>query len=269
MPTRSHETTALIDTHAHLDMPEFEKDLPGVIQRAQEAEVTTIMTVGTDPASCRRTLEIAEAYPYIFAIVGVHPHNAAEIGEKDLADLQDLARHVKVKAWGEIGLDFYRNLSPPAIQKERFRQQIQIGKELGLPLVIHSRSATQETISILQEERAGEVGGVIHCFSGDAKTAQRYLEMGFIISIPGVITFKKAQGLREVVKALSLTEIIIETDAPFLAPVPHRGKRNEPAYVRFTAETIAQIRRQDIAEVAAITTTNARRVFNINTQQGG
>lgn len=269
MPTRSHETTALIDTHAHLDMPEFEKDLPGVIQGAQEAGVTTIMTVGTDPASCRRTLEIAEAYPHIFAIVGVHPHNAAEIGEKDLADLQNLARHVKVKAWGEIGLDFYRNLSPPAIQKERFRQQIQIGKELGLPLVIHTRSATQETISILQEERAGEVGGVIHCFSGDAKTAQRYLEMGFVISIPGVITFNKAQGLREVVKALPLTEIIIETDAPFLAPVPHRGKRNEPAYVRFTAATIAQIRRQDIAEVAAFTTTNARRVFNINTQQGG
>jgi TatD DNase family protein len=268
VPTRPHETTALIDTHAHLDMPEFEKDLPEVIQRAQEAGVTTIMTVGTDSASCRRTLEIAEAYPHIFAIVGVHPHNAAEIGEKDLVDLQNLARHVKVKAWGEIGLDFYRNLSPPAVQKERFRQQIQIGKKLGFPLVIHSRSATQETISILQEERAGEVGGVIHCFSGDAKTAQRYLEMGFVISIPGVITFKKAQGLREVVKALSLTEIIIETDAPFLAPVPHRGKRNEPAYVRFTAETIAQIRKQDIAEVAAITTTNARRVFNINTQQG-
>lgn len=254
----------LIDTHAHLDMPEFKADLPGVIQRATEAGVFTIMTVGTDPASCHRTIEIAETYPNIFAIVGVHPHNAAEVGHKDLDELKDLARNAKVKAWGEIGLDFYRNLSPPAIQQERFREQIQIGKDLQLPLVIHSRSATQETITCLQEERAREVGGVIHCFSGDAKTAVGYLEMGFIISIPGVVTFNKAQGLREVVKGLPPEGIIIETDAPFLAPVPHRGKRNEPAYVRFTAEAIAAIRRQDISGVAAITTANARRVFNLD-----
>ncbi len=258
----------LIDTHAHLDMPEFEADLPQVIQRATEAGVTTIMTVGIDPPSCRRALEITEAYPNIFAIVGVHPHNAAEIGQRDLDDLQDLAHHPKVKAWGEIGLDFYRNLSPPAIQQERFREQIRIAKKLKLPLVIHSRSATQETISILQEERARESGGVIHCFSGDAKTAKRYLDMGFVISIPGVITFTKAQELREVVKGLSSEGFIIETDSPFLAPVPQRGKRNEPAYVRFTAETIAQIRRQDIAEVAVFTTANARRVFNLPADQG-
>ena len=258
----------LVDTHAHLDLPEFEKDLPRVIQRAQEAGVATILAVGIEPASCRRTLEIAEAYTNIFAIVGVHPHNAAEIEEKDLDGLKDLARNAKVKAWGEIGLDYYRNLSPPTIQQERLRQQIQIGKELGLPLVIHSRSATQETIAILQEERAGEVGGVIHCFSGDEETARRYLDMGFVVSIPGVITFKKAQGLREVAKGLPPEGFIIETDAPFLAPVPHRGKRNEPAYVRFTAETIAQIRRKDIAEVAAITTTNARRVFNLDNDKG-
>ena len=255
----------LVDTHAHLDLPEFEQDLPRVIQRAMEAGVTTILAVGIEPASCTRTLEIAEAYPHILAIVGIHPHNAAEVDEGDLTNLQDLASHPKVRAWGEIGLDFYRNLSPTAIQKERFRQQIQIGKDLGLPLVIHSRSATQDTISILQEERAGEQGGVIHCFSGDKKTAHRYLDMGFVISIPGVITFQKAQGLREVVQGLPSEGFIIETDAPFLAPVPHRGKRNEPAFVRFTAETIAQIRRQDMAEVAAITTANARRVFNINT----
>jgi len=254
----------LIDTHAHLDMPEFKADLPGVIQRAREAGVSTIMTVGTDPPSCHRTIEIAETYPNIFAIVGVHPHNAAEVGHKDLDELKDLARNATVKAWGEIGLDFYRNLSPPAIQQERFRQQIQIGKELKLPLVIHSRSATQETISILQEERARESGGVIHCFSGDAKTAAEYLEMGFVISIPGVVTFNKAQGLREVVQGLPPEGIIIETDAPFLAPVPHRGKRNEPAYVRITAEAVAAIRGQDLAEVAAITTANARRVFDLD-----
>lgn len=264
MPMKTGEKSILIDTHAHLDMPEFEADLPQVIQRAEEAGVSTIMTVGTDPASCRRTVEIAKVFPNVYAIVGVHPHSAAEVGERDLDGLKALARNEKVKAWGEIGLDFYRNLSPQAIQQERFRQQITIAKELKLPLVIHSRSATQETITTLREEKAIEVGGIIHCFSGDEKTATQYLEMGFVISIPGVITFQKAQGLREVVKRLPAEGMVIETDAPFLAPVPHRGERNEPAYVRFTAEAVAEIRRQDIAEVAAITQKNACRVFNLD-----
>jgi TatD DNase family protein len=258
------EQIHLIDTHAHLDMPEFEADLPQVIQTAKEAGVTTIMTVGIDPASCRRAIEIAETYPDIFAILGVHPHDATQVGERDLDGIKTLARHGKVKAWGEIGLDFYRNLSLPAIQQERFRQQIAIAKELRLPLVIHSRSATQETITTLREERAWEVGGVIHCFSGDEKTATRYLEMGFAISIPGVITFNKAQGLREVVKRLPSDKLLLETDAPFLAPVPHRGKRNEPAYVRLIAATVAEVRKQDISELAAVTTKNACRVFNID-----
>jgi TatD DNase family protein len=264
MPMRAGERIILIDTHAHLDMPEFETDLPRVIQRAEEAGVPTIMTVGTDPASCRRTMEIAGAFPNVFAIVGVHPHSAAEVNEGDLDGLKILAHNEKVKAWGEVGLDFYRNLSPQAIQQERFRQQITIAKELKLPLVIHSRSATQETIRTLREEKAREVGGIIHCFSGDASAARQYLEMGFVISIPGVVTFPKAHGLREVVKRLPAEGIVIETDAPFLAPVPHRGKRNEPAYVRFTAEAIAEIRRLDMAEVAAITQKNARRVFNLD-----
>jgi len=254
----------LIDTHAHLDMPEFEADLPEVIQRATEAGVSTILTVGIDPASCRRAIEIAEAYTNIFAIVGVHPHDAAKVGERDLDALKALARHEKVKAWGEIGLDFYRNLSLPAVQLERFRQQIAIAKEFWLPLVIHSRSATEETITCLREEKAGEVGGVIHCFSGDAKTAEQYLKMGFVISIPGVVTFNKAQRLREVVKGLPSDKLLVETDAPFLAPVPHRGKRNEPAYVHLTAAAIAEIRRQTIADVAAFTTKNACRVFHLD-----
>jgi TatD DNase family protein len=264
MPMRAGERIILIDTHAHLDMPEFEADLPQVIQRAEEAGVSTILTVGTDPASCRRTVEIATAFPNVFAIVGVHPHSAAEVDELDLDSLKALARNDKVKAWGEIGLDFYRNLSPQAIQHERFREQITIAKELKLPLVIHSRSATQETITTLREEKAGEVGGIIHCFSGDEKTAAEYLEMGFIISIPGVITFQKARGLREVVKRLPAEGMVIETDAPFLAPVPHRGKRNEPAYVRITAEAVAEIRGQDISAVAAFTRKNACRVFNLD-----
>jgi TatD DNase family protein len=264
MQNENREHMHLIDTHAHLDMPEFKADLPQVIQRAHEAGVSTIMTVGIDPASCRKAIEIAETYPDIFAILGVHPHDAAKVGERDLDRLKVLARHEKVKAWGEIGLDFFRNLSPPAIQQEIFRRQITIAKELKLPLVIHSRSAAQETITCLREEKAGAVGGVIHCFSGDAKAARQYLEMGFFISIPGVITFNKAQGLREVVKGLPAEKLLLETDAPFLAPVPHRGKRNEPAYVRLVAEAIAEIRKQDISELAATTTENACRVFNLD-----
>ncbi len=265
MLTENQEKSLLVDTHAHLEMPVFKRDLPLVIQRAKDEGVTTILTVGIDPESCRRTLEITEAYKEIFAILGVHPHHAAEVQEGDLAYIkEDMAHHEKVKAWGEIGLDFYRNLSPPETQRERFRQQINIGRELKLPLVIHSRQATEETLKILQEERAWEVGGVIHCFSADKKAAEKYLEMGFYISIPGVITFKGAQGLREVVKKLPLEWILVETDAPFLAPVPHRGKRNEPAYVRFTAETIAEIRKLTLSEVASITTDNARRAFNLD-----
>jgi TatD DNase family protein len=261
---KTREQMHLIDTHAHLDMPEFEADLPQVIQRAREAGVSTILTVGIDLASCRKAIEIAETYPDIFAILGVHPHDAAQVGERDLDRLKVLARHEKVKAWGEIGLDFFRNLSPPAIQQEIFRRQITIAKELKLPMVIHSRSATQETITCLREERAWEVGGVIHCFSGDARTAAQYLEMGFVISIPGVVTFNKAQGLREVVKGLPAEKLLLETDAPFLAPVPHRGKRNEPAYVRLTAATCAAIRGEDISVLAATTTKNACRVFNLD-----
>jgi TatD DNase family protein len=254
----------LIDTHAHLDMPEFAADLPQVIEKAREAGVSTIMTVGIDLASCRKAIEIAETYPDIFAILGVHPHDAAQVGERDLDRLKALARHEKVKAWGEIGLDFFRNLSPPAIQQEIFRRQITIAKELKLPLVIHSRSAAQETITCLREERGWQVGGVIHCFSGDARAAAQYLEMGFVISIPGVVTFNKAQGLREVVKGLPAEKLLLETDAPFLAPVPHRGKRNEPAYVSLIAATCAAIRGEDISVLAAITTENARRVFNLD-----
>jgi len=263
MPIDTAEADRLIDTHAHLDMPEYEADLPQVIQRAQKAGVTTIIIVGTDPASCQRTIEIAEHYPDIFAIVGVHPHNAAEVTEHDLEQLQRLAQHAKVRAWGEIGLDFYRNLSPQAIQEERFRRQIAIAKGLKLPVVIHSRAATKETIACLEEEKAGEVGGVIHCFSGDEAAARRYLQMGFVLSIPGVITFPKNQILRDVVKHLPTDGFIVETDCPFLTPAPHRGKRNEPAYVRLTAEAVAIVRGESIARIAAQTTETACRVFNL------
>jgi TatD DNase family protein len=263
MPIALAEADCLIDTHAHLDMPEYEADLPQVIERAHKAGVSTIIIVGTDPASCARTIEIAEHYPHIFAILGVHPHNAAEVTERDLEQLQVLAQHEKVKAWGEIGLDFFRNLSPQPIQKERFRQQIAIAKALKLPVVIHSRAATEETIALLEEEKASDVGGVIHCFSGDRAAAKRYLQMGFVLSIPGVITFPKNEQLRAVVKGLPADGFIVETDCPFLTPAPHRGKRNEPAYVRLTAEAVARVRGESISKIADRTTETACRVFNI------
>lgn len=253
----------MIDTHAHLDMPEFTTDLAAVISRAQVAGVRYIFTVGTDPASCRKAIEIAERYPEVFAIIGVHPHSAAAVDIRGLEEIKAMAVHPKVKGWGETGLDFYRNLSPTHIQMERFRQQIALAKELRLPLVIHSRGAIKETVTCLEEEGGMDVGGVLHCFSGDLDDAYRYIEMGFLISIPGVITFPKAERLRGVVKGLPVDTFILETDAPFLAPVPYRGRRNEPAYVRYTATAVAELRGTDLSQVAAITTVNASRLFRV------
>ena len=258
----------LIDTHAHLEMRHFSEDLPGVIHRARNNGIMAVLTVGVDLPSCRRTLQIAEMHQDIFAILGVHPHHAANVPEKDLVEIQQMAQHTKVRAFGEIGLDFYRNLAPPRVQRERFRQQIAMGRNLNLPLVIHSRDATNETLTILHQERAWEVGGVIHCYSGNNEAAKRYLDMNFYLSIPGIITYPEAHDLRKVVNNLPLDKLLLETDAPFLTPVPHRGARNEPAYVTYTAHAVATLRGQDIADIAAATTENARQIFQIDKPTG-
>lgn len=255
--------TMLIDSHAHLEMPEFKKDLEEVIKRAKDSGVEYIFTVGTERRDWLKAIKIAEAYPFIFTILGVHPHNAKEIDEEAYSELKKLCKHQKVKAYGEIGLDFYRNLSPKEIQLKRFREQIGLAKELGLPIVIHDRDAHRETLEILQSERANECGGIIHCFSGDYEMAKKCINMGFYISIPGTITFKNASRLVEVLEKVPLESILIETDCPFLTPEPFRGKRNEPSYVRFVAQKISEIKRVPFEEVAETTSENALRIFRL------
>jgi TatD DNase family protein len=253
----------LIDSHAHLEMPEFRRDLTEVIQRAKASGVEYIFTVGTEKKDWNRALEIAHSHPSVYAILGVHPHNAREIDEETYSTLRKLCRDEKVRAYGEIGLDFYRNLSPRAVQLKRFREQIVLAKELRFPIVVHDREAHKETLEILKSERTEEYGGIIHCFSGDYEMAKECIEMGFFISIPGSITFKNAGGFQEVVRQIPLDSLLVETDAPFLAPVPFRGKRNEPSYVRYTAQKVAEIKKVSFEKVAEVTTENALRVYRL------
>jgi TatD DNase family protein len=253
----------LIDSHAHLEMPEFKTDLEAVIQRAKQSGVEIILTVGTEKKDWVRALEIARTHPFIFAILGVHPHNAKEVDGDTYSTLRKLCQSEKVKAYGEIGLDFFRNLSPREVQLQRFREQIGLARELKLPIVIHDRDAHEETVEILTSEKAYENGGVIHCFSGDYDMAKKCLDLGFAISVPGSITFKNAVEFQDIIKRLPLESILVETDAPYLTPVPFRGKRNEPSYVRFTAQKIAEIKKVSFDRVAEVTSENALRVFRL------
>lgn len=253
----------LIDSHAHLEMPEFKKDLQEVIHRAKHSGVEFIFTVGTERRDWGKTLEISHRYPFIYAILGVHPHHAKEIDSETYPLLKNLCKNEKVKALGEIGLDFFRNLSPREVQIRGFREQIGVARELGLPIVVHDREAHQETLEILKTERAETCGGIIHCFSGDYEMARKCIEMGFYISIPGSVTFKNAERFREIVKKIPLDVLLIETDAPFLSPEPFRGKRNEPSFIQYTAQKIAEIQRISFDKVAEATTENALKVYRI------
>lgn len=257
------EKMMLIDTHAHLEMPEFDEDRGEVIQSARTSGIDYILTVGIDIEACQQAISLAEDYEFIYAVVGVHPHNAKDIDGGTYDILRKLTQHEKVCALGEIGLDFFRNLSPQDIQLTRFREQIALARELKLPIVVHDRDAHQETRAILKEEKAFEVGGVIHCFSGDYEMATRCLDMGFYISIPGTVTFRKNELLQGIVRDIPLERILVETDSPFLAPVPFRGKRNEPSYVSYVADKIAQIKSLDFEEVATVTSQNARALFHL------
>jgi TatD DNase family protein len=253
----------LIDSHSHLEMPDFRGDLEEVIQRAKSSGVEYIFTVGTEEKDWNRALEIAHSHHSVYAILGVHPHNAREIDEETYPTLKRLCADDKVRAYGEIGLDFYRNLSPRDVQLKRFREQIVLAKDLRLPIVVHDREAHKETLEILKSEKAEEYGGIIHCFSGDYEMAKACIETGFLISIPGSVTFKNAGGFHEVVRQIPMDSLLIETDAPFLAPVPFRGKRNEPSYVRYTAQKIAEIKKVPFEKVAEVTTENALRVYRL------
>ena len=254
----------LIDTHAHLQMSEFDGDRDEVIKRALQNGIDAIIAVGITLEDSEKAIALAKSHDAIYATVGIHPHDAESIDPTTYDSLKKLAAHKKVVAYGEIGLDFFRNRSPRDIQIKRFEEQLDVARELNLPVVIHSREAHRETFEIL-EKRKGNLRGVLHCFSGDYTMATRYIDLGYYISIPGTITFSNAGKLVEVVQKIPMDSLLIETDSPFLTPVPNRGKRNEPAYVAYVAQKISEIRGLTLEEVGIATTKNAGDLFGINT----
>jgi TatD DNase family protein len=254
----------LFDTHAHLHFADYADDLDAVLERAHEAGVRGMVTIGTDRETNQAVVELARRLPNVWATVGIHPHDAGEAVEADFAEMEKLARsEAKVVGFGEMGLDFYRNLSPPEAQREVFRRQIAVARELGKPLVIHCRDAHDETLAILGEERAREIGGVMHCFSGDVEIARRCLDLGFFISLAGPVTYKNARALPEVARFVPEDRLVVETDCPYLPPTPHRGKRNEPAYVALTAAFVAELRGVAPDALGAAVTANAATLFGI------
>jgi len=252
----------LVDTHCHLDMDDYKADLDQVLRRARQAGVTRIITVGIDLASSRQAVALAERHEGVFATVGVHPHNVRELAESSVfAVLRDLCCHEKVVAYGEIGLDYVKDYAPVSLQKEHFFRQVSLARELDLPLVIHDREAHGDIMSVLESLAPFPAGGVMHCFSGDPDLARQVLDLGFFLSIPGVVTFNKAETLHQVVRQTPLSSLLIETDGPFLAPVPMRGRRNEPQLLLYTAQRIAELKGISLEEVARQTTANAEALF--------
>ncbi len=255
-----------VDTHAHLDFSQFDADREQVIERAVAAGVIAIVNAGADLVSSRRAVALAEADPHIWAAVGVHPHEAKTVTAEVLAELRDLAGHPRVVAVGEMGLDYYRDLSPRDVQRRVFRQQLDLAREVGKPIIIHDRQAHADVLRILHEwvgsgDRQDTVG-VVHCFSGDVGMAREVIALGLYVGIDGPVTYPNAGRLRAVVAGVPLERVLIETDCPYLTPHPHRGRRNEPAYVRLVAEAVAEAKGVALADVARVTTENARRLFD-------
>lgn len=258
----------LIDTHAHLDSGQYDSDRLATIERARAAGVSPILTVGCDLPSSRASVALALEHGDIFASVGIHPHDALTCDDAALEELRRLAGStLKVVAIGEIGLDFYRDRSPRDVQRLAFRRQISLARELRLPIIVHDRDAHDEVLQILRAEEASEVGGVLHCFSGDVAMARACLELGFFISFPGTVTYPANQGVAEVVRTIPDEKLLVETDCPYLSPQPFRGKRNEPAYVRHTAATIAAMRGVSELDIARITSRNARNLFGLDEKE--
>ncbi|MBL5768923.1 hydrolase TatD [Heyndrickxia sporothermodurans] len=254
----------LFDTHVHLNDSQYAEDLEVVIQNAKEAGVSNMVVVGFDRPTITKAMELVETYEFLYASVGWHPVDAIDMTEQDLAWIEQLAKHPKVVALGEMGLDYHWDKSPKYIQKDVFRKQIRLAKKVKLPIIIHNREATQDIVDILKEEDAKEVGGIMHCFSGSTEVAKECIDMNFFISLGGPVTFKNAKKPKEVASEIPLSHLLIETDCPYLAPHPYRGKRNEPAYVKLVAEQIAMIKGIPLEEVAKITNRNAKRLFGID-----
>ena len=250
----------LIDSHAHIQLDRFDPDREAVLERAQAAGVHTILVIGFDLETSRGAITLAEEYDQIYATVGMHPHDAKDLEDETVRIFRDLAAHPKVVALGEMGLDYYRNLSPHPIQKAAFERQLDLAEELDLPIVIHNRDAYHDILPILQTRR-GKVRGVMHCFSGDVEIMYKSLALGFYIGIGGPVTYRKSEALQEVARKVPTNALLVETDCPWLAPQFRRGKRNEPAYVRATAEKVAELRGISLEEIGEITTRNFESLF--------
>lgn len=266
----------LVDSHAHLDGPRFDADRAEVLERARAAGVVAILAIGsgTGPGTLDCAIRIAEQHDWIFASIGIHPHEAKLASEADYAELESLARHPRVIAFGEIGLDYYYDHSPREVQREVFLRQMEVAHAAKLPIVIHCRpsnnseDAWEDCLGLIHEHWAASgLGGVLHCFTGQPRHANRALDMGFMISFSGNVTFSKADNIREAARAVPQDRFLIETDCPFLAPAPYRGKRNEPAFVAKTAEYIAGLRGKSVEEIGAVSAENFYRFFRLKDQK--
>ncbi|WP_379971438.1 TatD family hydrolase [Ectobacillus sp. sgz5001026] len=253
----------LFDTHAHLNDEQYAEDVEQVIENAREAGVTNLVVVGFDQVTIPKAIQLAENYDFIYAAVGWHPVDAIDMTPEHLQWIEQLAAHPKVVALGEMGLDYHWDKSPKDVQQEVFRQQIRLARKVRLPIIIHTRDAIEDTVTILKEEHAEDVGGIMHCFSGSVETAKICVDMNFLISLGGPVTFKNAKKPKEVAAEIPIEKLLIETDCPYLAPHPYRGKRNEPAYVKRVAEEIALLKGLTYEDVALITSENAKRFFGI------
>lgn len=257
------------DSHAHLDFSQFDDDREQVIDRALKAGVSRIINVGADLSSSERSIELAVNYPFVYASVGIHPHDADTLNEASLDALRGLATHPRVVAIGEIGLDFYRDLSPRDRQMEAFERQLDLAESLGLPVIVHDRDAHEAVMSVLsQRARSGRAPrGVLHCFSGDLTMARQAIQMGLCLSVGGPVTFENARRLLEVVRTIPLSRLLLETDCPYLAPHPHRGRRNEPAFVALVAQKVAELKEVSLEEVEQVTSDNVDKLFGLDIRQ--
>ena len=256
----------LIDSHAHLDFPQFDADRAEVLNRAWQAGVRAVLAIGSGagPEKLDAALPFAEQHDWIYASVGVHPHEAKLVGDAHFERLDRLAKHPRVIAWGDVGLDYHYEHSPKDVQQRIFRRQLEKARAAKLPVIIHCREAWPDCLVLLEQAwRSAGLGGIFHCFSGTREEARKGIEMGFLVSFAGNVTYPKAQNLREIARELPLDCLLIETDAPFLAPQAHRGKRNEPAYVAEVARTLANVRNLAADEFAARTAANFRRMFRL------
>ncbi len=260
---------SIVDTHAHLDMGPFNKDRKEVVVRARDSGVSTIITVGVDQGSNELVIELAESYGEVFAAVGFHPHNVTGVSKLDIASLAQLAKHSRVVAIGEVGLDFYRDYSPREAQLRVFKWQLELVAKLGLPVIVHCRQAEKNILPLLRDwvsydkHHQGQPPGVIHCFSGDANTAREYLNMGFFISFGAYIGYPTSANQYSVIRSIPQNRLLVETDCPYLPPQNRRGQRNEPAYLPITVDLLARIRRVSPEQIAQETTQNARRLFRL------